>query len=150
MPVGEVCNREVVIMDRGESILDAARLMRDQHVGDVVVVEDGEGGPVPVGVLSDRDIVVEVLAKEVALGAVTVGDVMSTRLLVAREADGVLDTIKGMRTHGVRRAPVVDGAGVLVGILALDDLVELIAEQLTDLVGLLATEFRHERELRSD
>jgi CBS domain-containing protein len=150
MSIGEVCNREVMIMKRGQSILDAARLMREQHVGDVVVVEEREGAPVPVGILSDRDIVVEVLAKEVPLQAVTVGDIMSDRLLIAREKDGILDTIKRMKAHGVRRVPVVQATGALAGILVLDDLIELIAEQLTDLVELLTTELHHERKLRSD
>lgn len=150
MSIGEVCNREVVIMNRDESILDAARLMREQHVGDVVVVEQREGTPVPVGILSDRDIVIEVLAKEVSPDSVSVGDIMSTQLLIARETDEILDTIKSMRTGGVRRMPVVDETGALVGILALDDFIELIAEQLTDLVGLLSNEVRRERDLRSD
>ena len=150
MSIGEICNREVVIMRRGESLLEAAQLMRQQHVGDGVVVEEREGVAVPVGILSDRDLVIEVLAKEMPLESVTVGDVMSNRLLVTKESDVVLDTIKDMRTRGVRRVPVVNEAGALVGILALDDLIELIAEQLTDMVGLLATELRHEREQRED
>jgi CBS domain-containing protein len=150
MSVGEICNREVVVMQARESLVEAARLMREQHVGDVVVVAERDHDRVPVGILSDRDLVIEVLAKGVALDAVDVGDVMSTDLLSVRESDEVLDTIKRMKAHGVRRVPVVDGAGALVGILALDDLIELIAEQLSDLVGLLARELRHERELRSD
>ena len=150
MPIGEICNREVVIMRRDESLLDAARLMREQHVGDVVIVEEGPEGRVPTGIFSDRDLVVEVLAEAVPLDAVTVGDVMSTHLLVARETDEMLDTIKQMRASGVRRVPVINDAGALVGILTLDDLVELIAEQLGDLVGLMKTEQRHERELRDE
>jgi len=149
MSIGDVCNREVVIMRRDESIGDAARLMREKHVGDVVVVEEREGRPVPVGILSDRDIVIEVLAKEVSLEAVSVGDVMNNGLLIGREGDEILSTVKRMRERGVRRVPIVDDVGGLVGILALDDLVELIAEQLTDLVGLLTSELRHERALRS-
>ena len=150
MSIGEVCNREVVIATPEESILDTARLMRDHHVGDVVVVENRLGATVPVGILSDRDIIVEVLAKEVPLGAVNVGDVMSSGLLVANEKDPILDTIKRMRARGVRRVPVVDDNGALVGILAFDDLVDLIAEQLSDLVGLLSSEMRHEQDLRSE
>jgi len=149
MSIGEVCNREVVIVTPEESITEAARLMRERHVGDVVVVSEREGVRVPVGILSDRDLVIEVLAKEVPLDAVTVGDVMSDRLLIAREDEGILDAVKRMRERGVRRVPVVGEDGALVGILALDDLIELIAEQLTDLVGLLTMELRHEREGRS-
>jgi CBS domain-containing protein len=150
MTVGEICNREVVIMSRRESLLDAARLMREQHVGDVVLVDEKAGKRIPVGIISDRDVVVEALAREIPLEAITVGDVMSNRLLIAQEDDGFLETIKRMRTRGVRRVPVVDETGVLVGILTLDDFLEIVSEQLADLVGLLTTELRHERELRSD
>ncbi len=148
MSVGEVCNREVVIIGSRESILDAARLMREHHVGDVVVVEEREGTRVPVGILSDRDIVIEVLAQDVALNEVDVGDVMSRDLLMAKEGDHILDTIKQMKAHGVRRVPVVNESDALAGILVLDDVLELIAEQLNDLVGLVKSELRHERERR--
>ena len=148
MSVGEVCNREVVIIGSRESILDAARLMREHHVGDVVVVEEREGTRVPVGILSDRDIVIEVLAQDVALNEVDVGDVMSRDLLMAKEGDHILDTIKQMKAHGVRRVPVVKESDALAGILVLDDVLELIAEQLNDLVGLVNSELRHERERR--
>jgi CBS domain-containing protein len=73
---------------------------------------------------------------------------MSTDLLTAREGDELLDTLKRMKHGGVRRVPVVDEAGTLVGILALEDLIELVGEQLMDLVGLLNAELRHERERR--
>ena len=150
MSIGKVCNREVVVIERHESILDAAKLMREHHVGNVVVVEDRDGTRIPVGILSDRDLVVEVLAQALSPDAVDVGDLMSTDLLTARENDELLDTIKRMTARGVRRVLVLDDSGALVGILALDDLIELIAEQLADLVGLLGTELRHEQERRSN
>jgi CBS domain-containing protein len=152
MTIGEVCNREVVIMGRSESVLEAARQMREQHVGDVVIVEERLGARVPVGILSDRDLVIEVLAKEVpvaAVAAVAVGDIMSDRLLIAHENDEIQETVRRMRERGVRRIPVVSATGSLVGILALDDLVELIAEQLTDLIALMRTELRRERATRT-
>jgi CBS domain-containing protein len=122
--------------------------MREHHVGDVVVVEERHGRRFPVGILSDRDIVVEVLAEDLAPEAVDIGDLMSADLLTAREGDALLDAIKRMKERGVRRLPVVDEAGALVGILALEDLIELIGEQLMDLVGLLNAELRHERQHR--
>jgi CBS domain-containing protein len=148
MLVGEVCSREVVVIDSQASILEAARLMREHHVGDLVVVEDRQGARIPVGLLSDRDIVLEVLAEEVTLDAVNVGDVMSGELLTCCESDDVPGTIKRMKARGVRRAPVVDDGGNLAGILTVDDLIELIAEELTDLVGLVTSEMHHERERR--
>jgi len=144
MKVGEVCNREVVIVDRDESILEAAKLMRSYHVGDVVVVRDKETSRTPVGILTDRDIVVELLALEVDLEAITIGDAMSFDLVIAREEDDLGETIEKMRSHGVRRMPVVNAQGGLEGILALDDYVEVMAEQFGDLVQLIRNEQRQE------
>jgi CBS domain-containing protein len=147
MSVGEICNREVIIIDRNENITDAARLMRKHHVGNVVVVKsENSMERIPVGILTDRDIVIELLARDVDLDALSVGDAMSFDLLSVREDDNVLDAIKQMRKKGVRRAPVVNGQGSLVGILTEDDMVELLSEQLSDLVALQKREQQVERE----
>jgi CBS domain-containing protein len=140
MTAGEYCNREVVIVEKSESIREAIRLMRAHHVGDVVVVSRTNGSPDPVGILTDRDIVLEILAEDVDLDAVNIGDVMSFELTTIRSEVALLDTIKVMREQGVRRIPVVAPDGSLVGILTLDDILEVIAEQLTDIIGLIARE----------
>ena len=131
------------------SILEAAKLMRNYHVGDLVVVDEGEGGRIPIGVLTDRDIVIELLAEDVDPNSVNVGDVMSAELLTAQEEDEIWDTIKRMRNQGVRRVPVVNKENGLEGILAVDDLIDLVAEQLKDLVDLVAIEQRRELKFRS-
>ena len=131
MSTGEFCTREVVITEKDSSILDVAQLMRTYHVGDVVVVEHRGEQAVPVGIITDRDIVVEVIAQEVDLNAVTVGDVMSYDLLSVREDEGIWEVLLQMCDRGVRRIPVVNEAGGLEGILALDDMIELLAEELT-------------------
>jgi len=148
MKVGEICNREVVVVDREAAILEAAQLMRRHHVGDVVVTEERGGIRVPVGILTDRDIVVELLAEQVPLEAVTVGDAMSSELLTVSEEEEVMDAIQRMRGRGVRRTPVVELSGALAGILAVDDLIDLIAEQLSDLVKLIGNEQQRERQRR--
>jgi CBS domain-containing protein len=148
MRVGEFCSREVVIVDREETIVEAARLMREKHVGDVVVVEERAGERFPVGIMTDRDIVVQLVAAGIALDAVSIGDAMSFELVTAREEDGLLDTIRQMQLKGVRRLPVVDGRGALVGILSIDDLLELISEQLSGLVTVITREQEREREFR--
>lgn len=148
MKVGEICNREVIVVDREAAILEAAQLMRRRHVGDVVVTEEREGLRVPVGILTDRDIVVELLAEKIPLDALAVGDAMSFELLTVGEEEEVMDAIQRMRGRGVRRAPVVDPGGALAGILAVDDLIELIAEQLGDLVKLIGNEQQRERQRR--
>jgi CBS domain-containing protein len=122
--------------------------MRGQHVGALVVV-DGEGeSSHPVGIVTDRDIVVEVMAPEVDASAFTVGDIMAGDLVTVRASDGVFETIRLMESKGVRRVVVVDAAGRLVGILSLDDLVELLAEELSSLAKAISREQRREQERR--
>lgn len=149
MPIGEICNREVVFARRGDSIRDAARLMREHHVGDLVVVEERDGQRIPIGILTDRDIVVELVAKGVDLAKVTVGDAMSTELVTIRESDGVYDTIQLMRIKGVRRLPVVNDRGGLAGIVSLDDLLELLADEVSALARLTSKQQARERSERA-
>lgn len=149
MNVGEICNREVVIANRDDSVLEAAHLMREHHVGDVVVVEQRDGQRVPVGILTDRDIVLELVAKSVDARSITVADAMSSQLLTAAEVDDVGDLIERMQGKGVRRVPVVNAKGELVGIVTVDDLVDLMAEQLAKLAGLVKREERSEHRRRS-
>lgn len=137
MNVGKICNRNVIIVSREKSIREAAVLMRKYHVGDVVVVDEKNRERFPIGILTDRDIVVLLVARDVDLDAVKVEDVMSFDLLSAQEEDDVMDTIKQMRSSGVRRIPVVNSRGGLEGIVAVDDLIELLSEQMADLVQLI-------------
>ena len=106
--------------------------MRDHHVGDVIVVEHKENGRIPVGILTDRDILIGLLAEGIDLNAVTAGDVMSSELITVEEYDDILVTIELMQDKGVRRIPVVNREGGLEGILAVDDMIELFAEELAD------------------
>lgn len=140
MAIGEICSREVAVVLAGETVLDAARVMRAQHAGCVVVVEQTAQGQVPVGLLTDRDIVVAVVAKEVDAAAVRVSEVSTRGVLTIPEAMGVAEAISVMRRHGVRRLPVVDGAGALVGIVAVDDMIDLLAEELRGLSQVIARE----------
>ena len=102
MPISEICNTEVVTTRRNASVQEAAQLMREHHVGDLVVVDELDGQRLPVGIVTDRDIVVEVVAKGVALDKLTAGDIMSLELTTAQETDGVYETIQMMRVKGVR------------------------------------------------
>jgi CBS domain-containing protein len=149
MSIGEICNREVIIINKGSTIMEAAKLMRQHHVGTLVVVDKDKDKTIPVGILTDRDIIIEVIAEDVALNSVIVGDVMSYELITAREVDGIWDTMQRMRGKGIRRVPVVNNAGELTGILAVDDLLEILAEELADLSKLIKREFHHEKEIRA-
>ena len=130
MTVGKFCNREVIIADKNSSIAEIAKLMRKHHVGDVVLVNDKGGRATPIGILTDRDIVIELIACDVPLDSVSAGDVMSYELVTAREEDSIWDTLQRMRAKGIRRVPVVNDKDELEGILSVDDLLELFAEEL--------------------
>jgi len=144
MPVGEICNREVVVVGRESTVHEAAKLMRQHHVGSVVVVEERKGVRVPVGIVTDRDLVVEIMAPELVEMVITVGDIMAPKLVTVKESMGIYETIQYMRGEGVRRLPVVDSRDGLIGMLALDDLLELLAEELLELSRLVRHEQRKE------
>lgn len=148
MNVGEICSREVVVMDGGESLREAVRLMRENHVGDVVITENRAGKTLPVGILTDRDILIEVVAKDVPLDSLGVSDVMSSGLLTVTESETEAEALTVMRHKGVRRAPVVDAGGALVGIVSIDDVIEVLAEQLGNIAALIGREQQQERERR--
>ena len=118
--------------------------MRQHHVGDVVIVEERGGINVPVGLVTDRDLVVEIMAPAIDQAVITVGDIMMSDLVTVRESAGVSETIEYMRVKGVRRVPVVGENGGLVGILALDDLLELLSEELLSLSRLVRHEQKRE------
>jgi len=143
---GEICVRTVVVCRRSDSVLEAARRMRDHHVGSIVVVDDDQGLRRPVGVLTDRDIVIgPVAAGQRDLDAIAVGDAMTAPIVTAREEEGATDALERMRVHGLRRLPVIDQQGALQGLIAYDDLVELMSEEMSSLAELLSREQRRER-----
>ena len=148
MKVGELCNRQAVTVERDEMILDAAKQMRWHQVGEVVVIDRQGGRRRPLGLLTDHDIVVEALAQDIDVSRVAVGDLIDGDLHLANEEDGLFEVLASLRTRGTRCVPVVNGRGDLVGILTLDEVMEVLGEQLMMLVGLLGQERAQERERR--
>ena len=119
-------------------------MMRHYHVGTLVVIDETDGNRMPEGILTDRDIVIEIDALDLAPKAITVGDIMSSELVTVREDEGLLQTVKIMRCKGVRRLPVVDRDGDLAGIVSIDDLLEALTEQMTEMARILGREREHE------
>jgi len=149
MKVGDACTRPAVVIGEQESALDAARRMRRFHVGDLIIVRDTPRGQVPTGIVTDRDLALEVMAQEVDPDAVEVRDIKTqTRLVIAREEEDLETAMDRMRENGVRRLPVVDGEGMLAGILTSDDALELLSEGLSDLVRIVGRQRRLEHTLR--
>jgi len=136
MTISTLCNRAVVTIHRQATVEDAARLMRSNHIGDVVVVDAADTN-VPVGILTDRDIVVEVIAPGRAAAQTSVGSIMTSPVLTLREDDGLMQALDKMSQRGVRRAPVVDRDGRLRGLISVDDLVRLLARELAKVGALI-------------
>ncbi len=148
MNAGELCNREVITSTRDASIAQVAQIMRDKHVGCVVITDEIAGHISPVGILTDRDLVVEVLAQNVKLDEICAGDIMSFALLKVNEDETVSDVACRMRARGVRRVPVVSSGGDLTGILALDDILVHLSEELSLLSTAIRREFQQETDKR--
>ncbi len=145
---GDICTRIVAFAERSMPLVEAARLMREQHVGCLVVVDEAGGLRRVAGLLTDRDIVVAVVARGVAPDTLRVGDVMSADPVTAREDESLIDLMRLMRAQGVRRVPVVGAQGELIGIATLDDVLAVLAEELGLLVAAIDREGQRERQQR--
>ncbi len=148
MPINECCNTSVVYCDAETSIPDVAALMRKHHVGDVIVVETQEDKPMPIGIITDRDIVVETIALDVDVDVFTAGDLMSAPVMTVRENGGFVETLRLMRKHKVRRMPVVTDAGTLFGIVTSDDIINLLSSELSLMTGAIVEQPLQEGRLR--
>ena len=151
MTVGEICRRKLVTVREMDELTAAARLMRIEHIGHIVVVEPDpalQGAAKPVGVVTDRDIVVSVVARGADPHALRVGDVMTPHPLVAQESSSVAWALRQMRRIGVRRLPVVDLAEHLVGVLSLDNVLDALAAELLNVAGSIRNERRMESQMR--
>ena len=114
MIVGELCNREVVISPANSTITECAQLMREHHVGCIVIVKSDADVNTPIGILTDRDIVVELIARKSTTDEVTASDLIIGELITAREVDSLWETMVRMKNKGVRRIPVINDENVLI------------------------------------
>lgn len=145
MTVGDICSHDVVFARASEPVRQAARRMRQHHVGDLVVVETHR---IPVGIVTDRDLVVGALANHGDIDELQVGEVMTPNPVLASETLGLEDALELMRARAIRRLPVVDGDGGLTGILTLDDVLQVLNQELTKLVQLVMREQKREAVVR--
>ena len=147
MTAGELCNRTVYIIRSNETVVEAARLMKKYHVGCLVVVQERGEDRIPIALVTDRDLVVKGMAEASSdLQTMQVGQVMSEGLVTVRDTERMYDVRKKMRARGVRRIPVVDAENRLQGIIAFDDMVQWMAQELTDLAQLVSREQQRESE----
>jgi CBS domain-containing protein len=148
MTAGDICTRNVVVAFRSGVLDEAARTMRSRHVGCLVVVDETPEGRVVVGLLTDRDIVTAVVARDVQATSLRVGDVMTQDVVTVREDDSLHDVLATMQRRRVRRVPVTGAQQKLVGIVAADDLLHLLAEQLQALARVFGEQVKVEQMTR--
>lgn len=148
MLLKDLCTPDVISCTGDSTVLHAARLMRQHHVGDVVVVDEAETDRSPIGVVTDRDIVVEVLGKELDPARVTLRQIIRTPVVIASTSEDIAQAVERMRYHGVRRIPVVDESSRLAGILCLDDLLKRLAADAAILAEVVTREQDREHRAR--
>ena len=144
MRIGDLCSRDVHHVTAEAPLLDAVRDMHRHHVGAVIVVDRAGASARPIGIVTDRDVMRAEITQRADVFTLNVGDVMSVDLLTLSESSELADGIERMRRRGVRRAPVLDPAGVMLGVVTLDDLLPAVAGQLDALARLLGRQARHE------
>lgn len=148
MNIRDLAAEVVITVTPTTTLAECAQIMRAQHVGSVVVIdEDGERDD-PRGIVTDRDIVIEAVAVGLDPATLTAGDVMAAPLATVRSSDDILDALARMGEHGVRRLPVLDDDGHLAGIVAVDNLLEAMAEQLDAVVRVIKAEQTREAATR--
>ncbi|HEY4540987.1 MAG TPA: CBS domain-containing protein [Noviherbaspirillum sp.] len=130
MGIKNFCNTDVVVCDAETPVPEVAKLMRTHHVGDVVVIEEREEKRIPLGIVTDRDIVLEAVALGLDIGVFTAGDLASTPVVTVRTEESMLETLRTMSRHRVRRIAVVDEDEALYGIISADDLLRVLADEL--------------------
>ena len=150
MDAGQLCNTNPITVRRSDELIRAAQLMREKHIGYLVVVEPdvADQSLRPVGVLTDRDIVISVVARETNPRALRVGDIMTQQPVTISAAEPVEKAVREMRRVGVRRLPVVGQRGELLGVLSLDDVLEVLAGEMQNVAGSIRNERVIEGSLR--
>lgn len=148
MNAGDLCNRIVAFATRDMTVERAAQLMREHHVGCLVVADEAPEGRLVVGIITDRDIVTSVVAMSLDPALLNIENVMTAEVVTVHEDDSVDDLLGTMRRKGLRRLPVTTPQGVLVGLLTLDDLLQVMAEHLKSMAAAIEIEQLRERRLR--
>ncbi len=143
MPISELCDGKKISVEKGTSLQNAANLMLKKHIGSLVVV-DSKAGDKPVGIVTDRDIVLKAVTQNASMSTMPVDKVMTTELVTIQHDAGVHDAIKLMQNKGVRRILVMDDAHKLCGILSSDDLVQLVGQEMNSIGDIYQRQLRNE------
>ena len=126
----QLCEKDVICLKPSDTVFDAAERMCADHVGNVVIVDDKNSRKIPVGMLTDRDIVINSIAKKLNPESIKISDIMSKKVVTASEDIEISDLIQLITTEGVSRLPIVDSSGALIGILSSKRLFQYMAQGL--------------------
>lgn len=148
MRVGEYCNRNVVVINGNESVKNAAELMRSYHVGDLVLVEEHDSQKIPIGIVTDRDLVIEVMAAGVKPESLLVRDILTEPFRCVFENDSLFDALEIMHSPKIRRLPVINDDKTLIGIITPDDFIEILTEAMGQIVNVVKLQQKKEARQR--
>lgn len=148
LKTSEFSSKDVVCISEDENLEEAAKLMREHHIGDVVVVQERNGKSKPVGLITDRDLAIETLGQGVRGDDITVGDIMSRSAAVAKESDDIFTMIRVMKENGVMRLPLVDEEGSVTGIVTARKLADALVHALCDISDISTRQHENEKAVR--
>lgn len=140
MKVKDLCTLDTQIIEKSETAQAAAQAMQEAKVGSLVVVDTLPNGDLPIGIITDRDIALKVASQDVRPSMLVVADFVSEALLTVRGKEDVYDVLGKMRKKTVRRVPVVDKAGFLIGIISIDDILEFLVGELKEMTSIMKHE----------
>ncbi len=141
MTIGEIGKKKVITAQIDMPVLEVAKLMKIHNIGDVIVVDDRNK---PLGIITDRDITIKIVAEEVSPNILSASDVMSFDLLLLKEYQSSQEALAMMCAKGVRRAPIVNDANILVGVISIDDLALFMSEQMENYGKLIRKQLSHD------
>jgi len=127
MGLVKCCREQVVAVSPDTPAVEVARIMGEKNVGSVVIVT---GDNRPVGVITDRDLTIRVMAQEKNPGEVRAGDIRTRDVITFQDSMGIYEAIQKMTAEGIRRMPVVDDTGRLIGIVTMDDIIRMLGEEM--------------------
>ncbi len=136
MSLGNLCRREVVVVNQGTPIKEAVKFMEEKNIGSVIVV----GGGKPLGIATDRDILLRVVNKGLDPEKSSVDDVMTKEIVTLKEGMGLFEALEQVKGKGIRRFPIVDASGNLKGIMTLDDIIYLLGKEMADVASIIERE----------
>lgn len=133
LSLDQLYEKDVVCLKPDDTVYDAAREMLENHIGDIVITQEENGKTMPVGIVTDRDLVINATAKKLDPETIKLSDIMSKKVITATEDDDLTTLVRLVVDEGVSRLPIVDEAGNLAGILSSKRLFQYFAQGLCEL-----------------